>query len=114
MTEWFFHSAANKAISSANLRPVGAVSAPAPDQLVLDRIKMQISELPKRDTAKFDFLMLEKRRNYPRAYEYWSKIEEELLLEAANQSVTIPELSKLFGRQPSVLEDKLNILRPGG
>jgi hypothetical protein len=80
---------------------------------VLNEIKVHISELAKRDTKKLDYLMLQKRQDYPRAYEYWSKMEEDLLLQASEQNPDIQELSKLFGRQPSVLDNKLQSLRGG-
>lgn len=78
------------------------------DEEALDRIKTAIEKLPRAFNKTFTPQQLEKRRMYRRAYENWSEKELKLLKEAAALNLGMPELSRLFGRQPSVLEDRLN------
>jgi hypothetical protein len=107
-TEWHFRPAGKRALGSGNLRPVNAVAVPAADGSVLNRLQEQIAKLPRALGKKFTPAQLEKRKAYFRAYEQWSETEMTLLSEAAALNPDLQELSRLFGRQPSVLEYKLN------
>ena len=112
--EWHFRSAGKRALAPGNLRPVDAPPAPKIQAEKLHEICLAVEKLQKRDTGGLTFLELEKRKLYHRAYEYWSKVEENLLLEAAQMGLGMQELSRIFGRQPSVLETRLKELRLNG
>lgn len=107
-TNWIFQSAPGKTIRIKNLKMDPAV--PPVDETKLSEIKYEVDSLRKRNTEDFDFIQLDTRKNYPRAYEYWSSKEEELLLMASELTDDSFKLSKIFGRQPSVLEKKIKEL----
>lgn len=105
-TDWYFRPAKSKTPAAANLRPAGQ-PAPATDENKIREIRLAVAQLSKRDTKDFGPIQLEKRKTYPRAYEYWS-VAEEALLKKGSQLLTDPfQLADLFGRQPSVLEKKV-------
>lgn len=104
-TNWFFESAPNKTISAKQLKPVSEVGKTS--SLNLEKINERIKELPKRDASKFLPQELDTRKNYPRAYEFWTNVEEKLLLEVVIEIKDPFELSKLFKRQPSAIKDRL-------
>lgn len=108
-TNWIFQSAPSKTIKIKNLK----MNPPIPpvDETKLSEIKYEIDSLRKRNTEDFDFIQLDTRKNYPRAYEYWSTKEEELLLMASELTDDSFKLSNIFGRQPSVLEKKIIALQ---
>jgi len=106
--EWHFRAAGKRALASGNLRPVGVMPKPTADESVLIKIKEEVAKLPKALNKKFTVAQLEKRKTYFRAYENWSEKEFKLLSETAELNLDMQELSRLFGRQPSVLEDRLN------
>jgi hypothetical protein len=66
-----------------------------------------VEKLPRRDTSDFGVVELETRKNYPRAYEYWSPKEEELLKQVYAEIQDPMELSQLFKRQPSAIENRI-------
>ncbi|MBK0379364.1 hypothetical protein [Mucilaginibacter segetis] len=108
--EWHFRSAGKQALRSEKLRPVGGAPAPTVEAEKLHGICLAVEKLPKRDVSRLTYLELAKRKLYHRAYEYWSKTEEALLLQAEQMGLGIQELSRIFGRQPSVLETRLKEL----
>lgn len=105
---WFFESAPGKQTAGRKLVPLS--HAIKPKTLDRDDLKTKIQELKKRNDDAFNRGELELRKIYPRAYEFWSKAEEELLLIAAKEIQDHMELSRLFGRQPSAIERRLNKL----
>jgi hypothetical protein len=104
-TNWFFESTPGKTISAKKLKPISEIGKTL--TLKLENIMEQIEELPKRDASKFLPQELDTRKNYPRAYEFWTNAEENLLLEVVNEIKDPLELSKLFKRQPSAIKDRL-------
>jgi hypothetical protein len=102
---WFFDSTPGKTITAKKLRPIGDVGKPV--TINTENIKIQIEELPKRDTSKMLPQELETRINYPRAYEFWTDEEEQLLLQVIMEIKDPFELSKLFKRQPSAIQNRL-------
>jgi hypothetical protein len=110
-TEWHFRSTPRKTILASKLRPIGTAPKPPADPNEVDTIRIEVARLPKRDTRGFNPIQLKKRKMYPRAYEFWSKKEEMLLVQAAKLMSDPFQLADLFGRQPSVLEERLKLLR---
>jgi hypothetical protein len=105
-TNWFFESTPGKTITAKNLKPISEVGKAS--ALNTEKIKEQIEELPKRDISGLLPQELETRMNYPRAYEFWSTLEENLLLEVIKEIKDPFELSKLFKRQPSAIKLRLS------
>jgi hypothetical protein len=102
---WYFESAASKTIKARNLRPI--LKTTAEKHIDKQAIVERLSNLRKRDESDFGFAEVQTRKNYPRAYEYWTKEEDELLLMAVEEITDSFELSKLFGRQPSAIQTRL-------
>lgn len=105
-TNWFFRSTPS----------VAAVKLPPPDSKFtneeLETFKAQISLLDKKPESSFGYVEKETRKNYPRAYEYWTLGETNLLHEIAKRDSCTLALSKILGRQPSAIERKLKELEP--
>jgi len=111
-TNWFFHSAPEKTIKARNLKPIAEMGK----TITVDEneVKKTVALFPKRDTSKFTPKEIETRVNYPRAYEFWTHEEEELLQEVVKEIKDPFKLSALFQRQPSAirtrLKEKFNIV----
>ena len=105
-TNWFFRSAPSV---------VAVKTPPTPSKFTneeLETFKSQISMLEKKPESSFSYVENETRKNYPRAYEYWSFAELNLLQDMAKRDGSTLELSKILGRQPSAIERKLKELEP--
>lgn len=101
----FFESTPNKTIKSRNLIPINKINDVK--TLDIEEIKKEIEELSKRKISDFDFIELGTRKKYPRAYECWTKKEEDLLLKVVKEITDPFELSKIFKRQPSAIQNRL-------
>jgi hypothetical protein len=102
---WFFESTPGKVPTQRKLVPIAqAVQKKTVD---LEAIRREVDQLPKRDTSDFGVVELETRKNYPRAYEYWTPKEEELLKQVYAEIQDPMELSRLFKRQPSAIENRV-------
>lgn len=102
---WFFESTPGKLPAGRKLVPIA--QAVRKKTLDLEAIKLKVEQLPKRDTSGFGVVELETRKNYPRAYEYWTKQEENLLKKVYQEIQDPIELSNLFKRQPSANSNRL-------
>ncbi|SDC65229.1 hypothetical protein SAMN04488104_100361 [Algoriphagus faecimaris] len=102
---WFFESTPGKVPIGRKLVPLA--QALKEKTLDLEAIRAEVDKLPKRDTSGFGVVELETRKNYPRAYEFWSAKEEVLLLKVYQEIQDPMELSRLFKRQPSALENRI-------
>jgi len=105
LTNWYFESAKNKTVAHGNLIPMSQIDRP--QTLNRDEIKQEIQKLPKRDPIGLTRIELETRKKYPRAYEFWSVKEEELLIKVVKEISDPFKLSDLFGRQPSAIQNRL-------
>lgn len=102
---WFFESTPGKTLAGKKLIPLSQAGKEL--TIDLEAIKQKIEKLPKRNPSAFGVVELETRKNYPLAYEYWTKEEEELL-EKVNKEIKDPmKLGKLFGRQPNAIENRI-------
>jgi len=102
---WFFESTPGKVPTGRKLVPIA--QALQKKTLDFEAIRQEVDQLPKRDTSDFGVVELETRKNYPRAYEYWSPKEEEMLKQVYAEIQDPMELSKLFKRQPSAIENRV-------
>jgi hypothetical protein len=109
---WFFESTPGKVPTGRKLVPLA--QAVQKKTLDLEAIRLEVDQLPKRDTSDFGVVELETRKNYPRAYEYWTPKEEELLKQVYAEIQDPMELSRLFKRQPSAIDNRLRKLILGG
>jgi len=112
MTNWFFETAPGKTIRAKNLKPIALAGKVL--TIDLDEVKNKINAFPKCDTSKFTHIQFGTRESYKRAYEFWSPKEEQLLIEVVKEITDVYQLSELFQRQPSAiqnrLKDRLNII----
>ncbi len=106
---WFFESTPGKVPKGRRLIPIA--QAVQKKTLDLEAIRQEVENLPKRDTSGFGVVELETRKNYPRAYELWTSKEEELLKQVYQEIKDPMELSKLFKRQPSAIENRIKTLK---
>jgi len=102
---WFFESTPGKVSTGRRLIPIA--QAVQKKTLDLDALRQEIENLPKRYTSGFGVVELETRKNYPRAYEFWTPKEEELLKQVYLEIQDPMELSKIFKRQPSAMENRI-------
>jgi hypothetical protein len=112
--EWHFYRISNKKsvkrIKQPNVKPVishrPVTVEPEIDRLIALARKI-INNLPKRDASVFNYQQLETRKNYPRAYEFWTEREIEIMRRAYIKFGRIDKVAELLERQPSVVEKKL-------
>jgi len=104
-TIWYFISEKSKTLNQRNLIPLSQVDRI--QSLNLEEIKQQILAFPKRNPNDFTSIQLGTREKYSRAFEYWTRSEEDLLLDVIKEISAPFKLSKLFGRQPSAIQHRL-------
>jgi hypothetical protein len=117
--EWHFYKSkstpnllrsASEVLQEATLVLVPALTDSEINEAIMGE-KSKIELLPKRRDMNFTPVELETRANYPRAYEYWSDKEYEIMISAYKRFKKIDKVAELLDRQPSVVERKL---REGG
>jgi hypothetical protein len=105
-TNWFFESTPSKSYGSRHLKPVTLVTKTV--TIDVEEVKKEIQAFPCRSTNHFTHIEIDTRKKYPRAYEYWTEKEEVLLVRVCKQITDSFELSRLFGKQPSAIQARLN------
>ncbi len=80
----------------------------------LELISREIAGLPKRPAGDFDAIQLKARGEHPRAYEFWSPKEEDLLLEAVKITLILHKIAGVFGRPRRTMSYKLKQLVKSG
>jgi hypothetical protein len=105
MTNWFFQSAKNKTVTAKNLIPVSEIGKQA--DVNEEDIKQKVAAFPKRKDEDFTHVHHEIRASYPRAYEYWTKEEDELMLSLVKEIIDSDKLASLLQRQPSAVRRRL-------
>lgn len=68
-----------------------------------------VSEVTDQETSKA-YSFEEIRKEYPKAYEPWTKEEDDQLKTEFNNGKSIDELAKMFQRKPSAIRDRLRKL----
>lgn len=98
MTNWFFRSTPS----------VAAVKLPPPDSKFtneeLETFKAQVSLLDKKPENSFSYVEKETRKNYPRAYEYWTFAETNLLQDIAKRDGSTLEYQRSWEDSPVQLK----------
>lgn len=79
--------------------------------LLLEVERPKIEKLPKRDdNTEFTSQQLKIRKNYPRAYEYWSEKETAIMKRFFLSTNNINKTAELLQRQPHIIKEKLEDL----
>lgn len=113
--EWYFYKskASPKSVlsdkeekSDVSLILIPTLTDSEINDLIINE-KAKIEQLPKRRTDDLTPQELETRMNYPRAYEYWTDTEYDIMISAYKKFLKIDKVAELLGRQPSVVEKKL-------
>lgn len=113
--EWYFYK-----VSKSYFHKEGNIDLNTPpNPLVLPRMaqneieilisndKQQLSNLPVRSDKQYTIQQKETRQDYPRAYEFWTKIEIEILCKHYEAHGVIDKIAELLQRQPSAIKRKL-------
>lgn len=74
---------------------------------LVDIERPNIERLPKRDTADLTSQQFETRKNYPRAYEYWTKKEIAIMRKVFSATHNVYKVAGLLQRQPHIVKAKL-------
>lgn len=112
--EWHFHSVSKERqelddikVSNVNKNIEPMISEKEVDALI-EMNKEAIDKLPKRNTDNFTHIQIETRKNYTRAYEYWSEKEIEIMRKTYLIFKRIDKVAELLRRQPSAVQTKIN------
>ena len=113
--EWYFYKADlknHKIEVHSNLidtAPILIVPDTSEEEIeeLLSKAKPFVARLPKRDVNNLNALQKETRINYPRAYEFWTDKEIEIMKRAYKKFQRVDKVAELLERQPSMVESKL-------
>lgn len=117
--EWFFNLASEQRAQLENLQPsdkkAAIVHQPEMPAAAIDQLLQlempNVEKLPARDTADFTPPELELRKSHPRAYEYWTKEEIDILKRTYIATKHVYKVAQLLSRQPHIVEEKLREFR---
>jgi hypothetical protein len=79
--------------------------------MLLNIERFKVERLPKRDDCEFTPQQLEIRKNYYRAYEYWSEKEIVIMKHFFLATQNIYKVADLLCRQPHIVREKLEELK---
>ena len=113
--EWYFYRV------SPNRQELGDIKQinPAPENLktpliteseindLIEEYKQQIDALPIRNDKEYSQQELEIRSYYPRAFEYWTRQEIVIMVNAYKKFNRVDKVAELLRRQPSAVKMKL-------
>jgi len=113
--EWHFHASSKKIGNPANTgKHATILHRPAMNQDDILRLiqeeRVNVEMLPVRTDKIYTPQELSIRKNYPRAFEYWTDREYAILDRVYSQCKNLDVVAALLGRQPHIVKDKL---RPG-
>jgi hypothetical protein len=117
--EWYFYKAKSdlheviiNEVSNEGEIPIimPAISEKEIGELII-KAKPHIDRLPKREPTHFTVQEKETRENYPRAFEYWTDREYEIMVRAFKKFQRVEKVAELLERQPSMIERKLRELK---
>lgn len=77
-------------------------------ELLLSEEKTNVASLPVRTDKEYTSQELEIKRYYPRAYEYWTDEEIEIMSRVYGQCKSVDTVASLLKRQPHVVKEKIN------
>lgn len=79
-------------------------------EILINEESVNIKLLPTREDIHYTPQQLEIKQYYPRAYEYWTDQEHEILIRVYQQCKNSDAVALLLKRQPHVVEEKIKIL----
>jgi hypothetical protein len=114
--EWYFNPVKTAPTNTSVGSKVSAIQhTPVMDkqdvELLLNIESANVALLPVRVDIQYTSQQLEIKHYYPRAYEYWTDHEHEILIRVYQQCKNIDAVALLLKRQPHVVEEKIKILR---
>jgi hypothetical protein len=112
--EWRFHLSTKKASSARNSgQAVAAVRKPAMSKeeilQLLQEESANVETLPLRTDKIYTPQELSIKKNYPRAYEYWTEREYKILVSVYTQCKNLDVVAGLLKRQPHIVKEKLEV-----
>jgi hypothetical protein len=110
--EWRFHLSTKKASSVRNSgQAVAAVHKPAMSKeeilQLLQEESANVETLPLRTDKIYTPQELSIKKNYPRAYEYWTEREYKIFVSVYTQCRNLDVVAGLLKRQPHIVKEKL-------
>jgi hypothetical protein len=118
MVEWYFYKVEVKneyipVQSEIEVNEPRIVLSPAMNSQDIDqfneRFREEISNFPTLNPDKLTFTQRVIRKDYPRAYDSWSKREEEIMRECYNAYKNIEKIAQLLKRQTSAVKTRLGV-----
>jgi hypothetical protein len=113
--EWYF----NPVNTAPSKTSVGSKVSVMQHYPVMEKQKLEpllnvesanVELLPVREDIQYTSQQLEIKHYYPRAYEYWTDHEHEILVRVYQQCKNLDAVALLLKRQPHVVEEKIKIL----
>lgn len=113
--EWYFNPVSTSSKNTVvNTKEANKQHQPAINkqdlELLLDMERPNIESLPARIDIQYTSQQLEIKSYYPRAYEYWTYDEYEILKRVYCQCKNVDAVASLLKRQPHIVEEKIKIL----
>jgi hypothetical protein len=110
--EWHFHASSKKTVNPANTgKPATIIHKPAMSQEDILRLvqeeSVNVEMLPVRTDKIYTPQEQSIRKNYPRAFEYWTDKEYAILDRVYIQSKNLDVVAALLKRQPHIVKDKI-------
>lgn len=110
--EWHFHLSTKKIGITADAKKTATViheptmSSAEINQLIQEETS-NVTMLPVRTDKEYTPQELSIKKNYPRAYEYWTKQEYEILDRVFIQCKNVDAIARLLKRQPHIVREKM-------
>ena len=114
--EWHFHLSAKKTTNSTGMGQKATVlHKPAMSKDEIHRLMQEespnVEMLPVRTDKKYTPQELSIKKNYPRAYDYWTKNEYKILDRVYQQCKNVDAVAGLLQRQPHIVKEKIDSLQ---
>jgi hypothetical protein len=110
--EWHFYRVKTTENDTANINKRRKIVVPkiSEEEIndLIEKTKVHIERLPKKDLKLFSPPQLDTRKMYERAYETWTEREIEIMHRAYKKFDRIDKVAELLKRQPSVVKKKLS------
>jgi hypothetical protein len=112
VNEWRFHLSTKKVNVTANLgKPATVVHKPAMNRddilHLIEEESTNVEMLPLRTDKIYTPQELAIKKNYPRAYEYWTQTEYKILDRVYKKCKNLDAVAGLLKRQPHIVQEKL-------
>ena len=116
--EWYFYRASDERANLSDIRSSGEKAEmiyipQMTKEAIRELLEMErpnVEKLRKRESSGFTPQEIEIRRNYPRAYEYWSDDEHLIMKRVYSACKSVNKVAELLLRQPHIVREKLENL----